>query len=55
MSIKNKSQQEVLLSLKKNSFTVNLFDKRGITNRDPIPYKVKLITGSISSAVHKRT
>ena len=22
---------------------VNLFDKRGITNRDPIPYKIKLI------------
>ena len=29
--------------VEENIFTINLFDKRGITNRDPIPYKIQLI------------
>ena len=43
MSIKNKSATGSFIVNEESSFTVNLFDKRGITNRDPIPYKVKLI------------
>ena len=43
MKVENKKASGYFDVLEENIFSVNLFDKRGITNRDPIQYKVQVI------------
>ena len=43
MDVKNKIASGYFDVLEENIFSVNLFDRRGITNRDPIQYKIQII------------
>ena len=43
MDIENNKASGYFDALEENIFSVNLFDKRGITNRDPIQYKIQII------------
>ena len=43
MDIRSRKASGYFDVFKENTFSVNLFDERGITNRDPIPYRVQII------------
>ena len=43
LDIKEEFASGSFIAMEESSFTINLFDERGITNRDPISYKVNLI------------